>query len=354
VIAHDQDNKRHGDWIVYNEAWISRRRSKVAPAVSLIVLSYNNEQYLPICLDSIESQEFDDFEVVIGDDGSKDGASQIIERFVRTTSLPVVAVLGGFNKGIARNYNACLALLSGTYVAHIASDDLLATRRLAVQKASLESTNAAMCVSALDVISADGSYLRSKARPSKAEVSLEETIRVGRVRLPSPTMMYHRRLIDQYGLIPEVLANEDEALGMRALVDGGIVSIPDATVSYRVHGNSTANKSRTMRPTVFWNYQGKNIGPRIENIRYCRELLKKREVNGFLISQMNAHLYGMIGAQYLLMNGSGILERGRIWRRRRLIFAGLASVLNLYLFGAVRSMLDIVLWLKSSVVNSIR
>ena len=52
-------------------------------AVSLIVPIYNVEKYLEKCLQSIEKQIFDDYEVILVDDGSIDNSRKIAELFIR-------------------------------------------------------------------------------------------------------------------------------------------------------------------------------------------------------------------------------------------------------------------------------
>ena len=51
------------------------------PKVSIIVPVYKAEEYLCECLDSILSQTFSDFELILIDDGSTDGTEELIETF---------------------------------------------------------------------------------------------------------------------------------------------------------------------------------------------------------------------------------------------------------------------------------
>lgn len=56
---------------------------------SIIIPAYNAEKYLGECLKSLEAQTFQDFEIVIVDDGSKDGTGEIADVF--TTSFMMFA-----------------------------------------------------------------------------------------------------------------------------------------------------------------------------------------------------------------------------------------------------------------------
>ena len=56
------------------------------PQISIIVPVYNVEQYLPRCIDSILSQTFADFELLLVDDGSKDRSGAICDEYARKDS----------------------------------------------------------------------------------------------------------------------------------------------------------------------------------------------------------------------------------------------------------------------------
>ena len=57
------------------------------PLISIIVPAYNVEQYLPVCLSSIEQQTYQNFEVILVDDGSPDGSAEIIKELRKMSLL---------------------------------------------------------------------------------------------------------------------------------------------------------------------------------------------------------------------------------------------------------------------------
>lgn len=97
------------------------------PMVSIIVPVYNVEKYLEECLMSIEKQSCTDFELILIDDGSKDGSYQICERFEKTHPGMKIKLKHFENAGLSAARNRGLALAEGMYVTFVDSDDFLDT-----------------------------------------------------------------------------------------------------------------------------------------------------------------------------------------------------------------------------------
>ena len=91
--------------------------------ISVIVPVYNVAQYLPACLDSILSQDYEALEVILIDDGSTDMSGEICDRYGARDSR--VRVIHQENGGAAAAKNAGLRVASGEYLAFVDSDDYL-------------------------------------------------------------------------------------------------------------------------------------------------------------------------------------------------------------------------------------
>lgn len=90
---------------------------------SIIIPVYNAEATLNKCVDSILGQQFADFEVILVDDGSKDGSLHICEEFARKNSR--VTVIHKENGGVSSARNRGLEIAKGTWVTFVDSDDYL-------------------------------------------------------------------------------------------------------------------------------------------------------------------------------------------------------------------------------------
>jgi len=84
-----------------------------APFVSIVIVSWNSGRYLPRCLEDLTNQTMSDFEVIIVDNGSTDGAVEELECRYPTLDLRVERL--GQNKGfsVANNIGAVVHVVHG-------------------------------------------------------------------------------------------------------------------------------------------------------------------------------------------------------------------------------------------------
>lgn len=91
--------------------------------LSIIIPVYNTELYLPTCLDSILSQTFSDFEVLLVDDGSKEGSGVICDAYAAKDGR--VRVIHKENGGVSSARNWGLNEARGEYLVFVDADDLV-------------------------------------------------------------------------------------------------------------------------------------------------------------------------------------------------------------------------------------
>lgn len=91
------------------------------PVITVIIPVYNVELYLERCLDSLIAQTFRDFEVILIDDGSSDGSSNICDAYLKRDSRFRVFHID--NGGVSRARNIALRKARGMWVTFVDSDD---------------------------------------------------------------------------------------------------------------------------------------------------------------------------------------------------------------------------------------
>lgn len=98
------------------------------PIVSVIVPVYNVEDVLHYCVDSILSQSFIDFELILVDDGSKDNSGNICDEYSKKDNR--IVVIHKNNGGVSSARNIGIDVAKGKYICFVDSDDYLDSKYL--------------------------------------------------------------------------------------------------------------------------------------------------------------------------------------------------------------------------------
>ena len=110
------------------------------PKISVLLPVYNVEKYLPACLQSLQKQTFQDFEIVAINDGSTDRSLAILEEYAKTDKR--LRVLSQKNEGIACVRNRLLDEATGEYFIFVDSDDWIKEDCLQLLYERAQQTNA--------------------------------------------------------------------------------------------------------------------------------------------------------------------------------------------------------------------
>lgn len=110
--------------------------------ISIIIPIYNAEIYLRTMLNSIVNQKYKDFEVILIDDGSKDGSTEICKQFTNQNSK--FKFYKKDNTGVSDSRNYGISRASGKYVCFIDSDDYIDEYYLSNMVDALLTTNVQM------------------------------------------------------------------------------------------------------------------------------------------------------------------------------------------------------------------
>jgi glycosyltransferase involved in cell wall biosynthesis len=98
------------------------------PALSILVLCWNQERYLEQCIASLAAQTRRDFEVVFLDNASTDSSFEAAERLFDAHGIDARPLRNERPEGISRNFNRLVAESAGELVAPLAADDWLSPR----------------------------------------------------------------------------------------------------------------------------------------------------------------------------------------------------------------------------------
>lgn len=104
------------------------------PKLSVIIASYNHQDYIAETLKSLEQQTFQDFEIIVIDDGSTDKTVEVVK------NLPSRAqIFTQENQGVVAARNRGASLAKGQYICFVDSDDVVLPGRFERQVAAMDS-----------------------------------------------------------------------------------------------------------------------------------------------------------------------------------------------------------------------
>ena len=217
------------------------------PTVSILMPVYKTSQYLREAVESMLSQTFTDFELIVLNDCSPDNAEEVLDEY---TDPRIVRYLGEKNVGLANVLNVGMQMAKGKYIARMDSDDLSTPNRLEVQVNYLERhPDIDLCSCGMKLFDAkDGTWVR-ESDPDKVRIT---------ALFFSPILhassVWRKDAFEREGLHfeQEMVPAEDYDLWCRALAKGlRMVNIPECMYLYRIHANqATGNTERTSRKEV--------------------------------------------------------------------------------------------------------
>lgn len=127
--------------------------SELTPTVSVVVPAYNAMRYLPATIDSALQQTFQDFEIIIVNDGSHDD----IEAWVHQLNHPKIRLISQRNQGLSAARNAGIAAARGEFIALLDADDIWSPIKLVEQVKRFEDCpEAGLVYTGLSYIDAQG------------------------------------------------------------------------------------------------------------------------------------------------------------------------------------------------------
>lgn len=103
------------------------------PKLSVIIASYNHQDYIAETLKSLEEQTFQDFEIIIVDDGSTDKTVEVAKNFPSRAQIFTQE-----NQGVVAARNRGASLAKGEYICFVDSDDMVLPDRFKRQVAALD------------------------------------------------------------------------------------------------------------------------------------------------------------------------------------------------------------------------
>ena len=200
--------------------------------VSVIIPTYNSATYIKKTVDSVLAQTYENFEIIIVDDCSKDSTREVLEGIAKADSR-VHPFIQEKNNGAAVSRNVGINNAKGRYIAFLDSDDLWEPNKLEKQMVALKEGNP-FVFSAMDIVDAEGNQLQGK-RKIKEKVTYKDLLT--KTYISTSTVIYDRVSIGNPPM-PLRRTGQDYAFWMVLLKKSDALGIDEVLVHYTRRGES--------------------------------------------------------------------------------------------------------------------
>lgn len=209
------------------------------PLVSVVTPVYNSAGYIEKTVDSVLSQTFDDWEMILVDDASTDNSAEIAGAFVeRDSRIQLIRLSERSGAAVARN--AAIEAAGGRYIAFLDGDDLWMPRKLEKQIAFMRRNGYAFTCTNYEKIAENGESLGQVVKPPPVITynDILKTCRIGCL-----TAVYDSQAVGKVTM-PLIRKRQDYGLWLRILRQGVVAHCLNETLAkYRVRRDSvSANK----------------------------------------------------------------------------------------------------------------
>lgn len=226
--------------------------------VSVIVPVYNAEKFIREAMDSVRAQTYENWELLLVEDGSSDGSVDVITGYIaKTQETRIRLIRQPSNQGAARARNRGVREAVGRYIAYLDADDLWMPEKLEHELRFMEEKDAAFAFTGYEFADEHGVGLGKVVRVPETLVYRQA---LSNTTIFTTTVMFDTVRISKELLEMPEIKSEDTALWWRILRTGYIAyGLDENLVRYRRSGRTlSSNKLRAIRR--IWNLYRKAEG----------------------------------------------------------------------------------------------
>jgi len=210
--------------------------------VSVVIPMYNAEKYIEAALQSVFEQSYQNVEIVIVDDGSKDGSVELVNSLGKSN----INLIQQENSGPATARNRGVQEAQGKWIAFLDADDLWLEGKLTAQLAGLQGKRWGYCDSVFMGGVNDGK--RDSELNAKMQGNVLEHLTCSNFIGTSGVLIEREVFLESGGFDGELRSIQDWDLWLRIASKQEVSYVNEPLVRYRVHSESTSRSARKTLP----------------------------------------------------------------------------------------------------------
>ena len=218
------------------------------PMITVVLPSYNSMRYIAETMETVLNQTYQDFEVLVVNDGSTDGTPNWVDQLSQRE--PKVRMVSQANQGLAGARCTGVINARGKYIAFIDDDDLWEPTKLEKQVNSLESNSqAGLCYTWTALADSNGKAT-GRVIASNAEGNVWQQMTEMNIVCCGSTPMIRRSCFDEVGLFDhQISPSDDWDMWWRIAAKYEFTVIKEPLIRYRQHPNNSSKKCDHMLAT---------------------------------------------------------------------------------------------------------
>jgi glycosyltransferase involved in cell wall biosynthesis len=193
-----------------------------APLISICVPAYNAERFLPAALESVRSQSFTNWELIVTEDGSRDSTEAIVADFAKTVKQSVSYQRHEENRGLPATRNTGIAAARGEWIALLDADDVWTTAHLETAVEAMPKTTAELIHSGSVLFDSEtGREIEVRAPSAKMVADFPRSLFNGAYVIQPSSVILRRELWEDVGgFDPTFRYVEDREMWLRCARTG--------------------------------------------------------------------------------------------------------------------------------------
>lgn len=239
-----------------------------SPLVTIAISCYNHDNYISASILSALQQTYDNIELLIFDDGSKDNSVEVINKLQQEHHFHFDAQK---NMGLNNTLNKALDMAKGKYFVPFGSDDIMLLDRIAKQVAYMEENpDISICAGNILKIDEYGQICKKQKIVAAHRQNFEKIYTSRGSAAPAPTLFFRTDLTRKAGGFHPDIALEDLYIKLKVTQEFGDLGVMnDLLAYYRTHPNNTYKNFDYMIKNVLNTYDKFQDHPQFETVKYA-------------------------------------------------------------------------------------
>lgn len=230
------------------------------PLVSIIIPTYNCEEYIEQTIQSVLLQTYIHWEMIIIDDASQDNSLKIINKYLEQDKR-IKLIINKKNIGVAQSRNTGIKVSSGDYIALLDSDDIWFPRKLEKQIKLMQKKGIFMSYCSYNIINEEGHNIN--CFQVKSKITYKDMLKTSIIG--TLTTIYNAKELGKFYFMD--IGHEDYVFKLQILKNIPYAEgINESLASYRITPRSlSSNKIKS----ALWQW---NIYRKIEKISFLQSI----------------------------------------------------------------------------------